>query len=120
MHSLRVERGLVFLIALLLAAGASADTGERGSVPPGESRDGSQPSDGAIVGGSNKQDAGGTPTKSGQSAEKEINQCNQLKGTLRNQCLRDLEGKKPLGPEHGQNGVGERGTDTPAAPSEMR
>lgn len=89
-----VERLTLLLIALAAAAPASADTGERGSVPPGQSVDGSRPSEGAIVGGS--PDLNGAASVTEPNA-REVERCKQLQGSLREQCLRDLEGKAPMG-----------------------
>jgi hypothetical protein len=83
---------LILATALLAFAGAAAgqsndsspsgDTG-RGSTPPGTSRDGSAPGDGAITGGSiNPGERSGVPQKQ---------RCNELEGILREQCMRDVE-----------------------------
>lgn len=69
--------------------------GERGSIPPGSSQDGSRPADGAIKGGSILPgESGGVPDASaGASApsERAISRCMELKGTLRADCLRRVE-----------------------------
>jgi hypothetical protein len=64
----------------------SEDT--RGSVPPGTAIDGSRPSDGAITGGSILPgESGGLPGgRSGDSSER-LKRCNELSGTLRDDCL---------------------------------
>jgi hypothetical protein len=54
----------------------------RGSTPPGMSQDGSQPSDGAIQ--------GGAITPGGAAGAADVSRCKELKGALREQCLRDL------------------------------
>jgi len=56
---------------------------ERGSTPPGTARDGSKPAEGAITGG----DAAAVP----KTQAERIQRCNELSGTLREQCLLDLE-----------------------------
>lgn len=54
----------------------------RGSTPPGMSQDGSRPSDGAIQ--------GGAITPGGAASAPDVSRCKELKGALREQCLRDL------------------------------
>jgi hypothetical protein len=61
-------------------------SGERGSTPPGLSRDGSGPADGAIKGGSIQPDLGTNPAR-----PRDVARCQQLAGELRAQCLRDLD-----------------------------
>lgn len=69
----------VALLGLASAAQAQAPAEmkeERGSTPPGTARDGSKPADGAIKGGSILPgETGGIP------------RCNELSGTLREDCL---------------------------------
>ena len=68
---------------MTLAGAASAQTGERGSIPPGQSQDGAAPSDGAIKGGSILPgESSGIPER-----EKNAARCDQLPGSLREQCL---------------------------------
>jgi len=65
--------------ALALAGAALGQSGERGSIPPGQSRDGAAPSDGAIKGGTILPgETGGMPDK----------RCEELSGTLREECLK--------------------------------
>lgn len=67
-------------------AGIAAAQGTSDSTPP---RDGSRPSDGAITGGSIVPgESGGVPGigRSDNAAER-IKRCNELTGTLREQCL---------------------------------
>jgi hypothetical protein len=79
-------------VALLAFAGlacaqapGSEDT--RGSVPPGAAADGSRPGDGAIRGGSIVPgESGGTPKTAPSTAERD-KRCNELSGTLRDDCL---------------------------------
>jgi hypothetical protein len=81
-------RFLVASFALALAGVAAAHTGDgtRGNTPPGMSRDGSGPADGAIVGGSIKPgERAGVPDKS--PTTRGIDRCNELSGTMREQCL---------------------------------
>jgi hypothetical protein len=83
MHALR----LVMLL-FIVAGAAFAQTGERGSLPPGESRDGAAPSEGAIKGGTILPgETGGMPDKSADKSEMR-KRCEELSGTLREDCLR--------------------------------
>ena len=78
----------IALLAFSTLAFAQA-TGEpaRGNTPPGMSQDGSKPSDGAIKGGSA---AGSTimPGEQGGLPNKDIQRCNELSGSLREDCLK--------------------------------
>lgn len=80
---------LRFIVAIGLAVAAAVSAaqteGQRGSIPPGESRDESGPAEGAIKGGSIEQDIG-----TSRVPADDIARCKQLTGTLREQCLRDL------------------------------
>jgi hypothetical protein len=75
-------------------APARGDTGSRGNVAPGRSRDGSGPADGAIKGGTILPgEQGGIPDDkakgsagAGGSAPK-ARRCDELSGSLREQCL---------------------------------
>ena len=74
------------LVALALTASVSIAQ-QRGNTPPGMSQDGSKPADGAIKGGS----AGGTsimPGEQGGLPNKDIQRCNDLNGSLREECLK--------------------------------
>jgi hypothetical protein len=80
---------LILLIAAAFAAGAGAQNGERGSLPPGESRDGSRPSDGAIQGGSILPgENAGVPQRGGNRLP---SRCDELTGSLREECLKQEE-----------------------------
>jgi hypothetical protein len=68
-------------VLLALAGAALAQTGERGSIPPGESRDGAAPADGAIKGGAI------LPGESAGIPEKTEKRCEELTGSLREDCL---------------------------------
>jgi hypothetical protein len=79
------SRRIVFLVLAAAAGVALAQVpgdGRRGSTPPGMSQDGSRPSDGAIQGGAIPAD--------GAAGAAELSRCKELKGALREQCLRDL------------------------------
>jgi hypothetical protein len=87
---------LILATALVAIAGAAAaqsgDTG-RGSTPPGTSRDGAAPGDGAITGGSIAPgERSGVPSGSSNTGrEQTLKRCNELDGILREQCLADAE-----------------------------
>lgn len=71
--------------AAVSSAQTGGETDERGSIPPGTSRDESRPAEGAIKGGSIDPDIGSSTTP-----QENINRCKQLTGVLREQCLEDL------------------------------
>jgi hypothetical protein len=79
-------RFLAFI--LFLACTGLLFAQERGTVPPGTAADGSRPSDGAIKGGSILPgERGGVPENSA-TPEQRIARCNELSGSLRDECLR--------------------------------
>jgi hypothetical protein len=110
---------VVAAAALLGFAGVSAaqGTGEgtRGTTPPGRSTDGSRPSDGAINGGtilpgerSGVPGSGGTKSPSVDGDRR----CNDLSGSLREQCLLQERGSSTGGTRDSAPGA-----DRPAEPS---
>ena len=77
-------RPFVAILALVLSGAAFGQSGERGSIPPGQSKDGAAPSDGAIKGGSILPgESGGIPDRA-----KMEKRCEELSGTLREDCLK--------------------------------
>src|SRR5262245_23197665 len=77
----------IFLLGLLLSGTAAAQTGERGSIPPGTSQDGAAPADGAIKGGAILPgESAGSPD--GAERAKVEKRCDELSGTLREECLK--------------------------------
>src|SRR5262245_38213440 len=88
---------LASLLLGLIGVSVAQDPGNvspRGSTPPGTSRDGSRPSDGAIQGGAIAPgESGGIPDRLPQRSTTlgPRDRCNELEGTLRDQCLRDLD-----------------------------
>jgi hypothetical protein len=89
--------GIRLLAATSLLAFASAAAGQanesRGNTPPGMSRDGAGPGDGAITGGSIKPgESGGVPSRDPiGSREEALKRCRDLEGQLREQSMRDAE-----------------------------
>ena len=88
------KRFLICLLAILASPAALAQPrGDdvRGTVPPGSAADGSRPSDGAIQGGSILPgEVGGAPSAGRGSTTPRAgapSRCEQLTGTLREQCL---------------------------------
>jgi hypothetical protein len=85
------------LIAFASTVGAQGKDEVRGSTPLGTATDGSRPSDGAITGGSIQPgESGGIPKAgpagpSGVPPEERIKRCQELSGTLREECLRKEE-----------------------------
>jgi hypothetical protein len=78
------------MLAMAFAAAAFSQSGEqRGSIPPGESKDGSRPSDGAIKGGTILPgETSGVPDGRAQTPPSErVARCYELQGTLRQECL---------------------------------
>ena len=69
----------LFAVVLVLSGAALGQNDERGSIPPGQSRDGAAPSDGAIKGGAI------LPGETGGMPEK---RCDELSGSLREDCLK--------------------------------
>jgi len=94
--------GLFFFAATAVAQSPGTGDAPRGSTPPGTSQDGSRPADGAITGGATSGgilpgEHGGKPADadkdkgratSGATAKEKIARCEQLSGTLREECLR--------------------------------
>ncbi|MPZ43785.1 MAG: hypothetical protein GEV05_10340 [Betaproteobacteria bacterium] len=101
---MRIRRMLAVLgIAVALGAPTAfgAEGGQpRGSVPPGASKDGSRPNEGAIKGGSieRKKDADRAP-----EASPDIERCRDLEGTLRSQCVADARKNERSDPGRSKN-----------------
>src|SRR5689334_7200166 len=82
------------LMALTGAVWAQAPDTGRSNTPPGMSRGGSGPGDGAITGGSIALgERGGVPANGQGSLTREqaLKRCQDLDGVLREQCVRDAE-----------------------------
>jgi len=86
MNALRV---LLATLAMAFAGVAFAQSEQRGSVPPGQSKDGAAPSEGAIQGGTILPgETSGVPDGKPQTPPSErVARCEELQGTLREQCL---------------------------------
>src|SRR5438067_12997959 len=82
-------RLLIVVLSLCpLLALAQARDATRGNTPPGMSQDGSRPMDGAVKGGSIAPgEKGGMPDKEISSTER-LKRCDELSGTLREDCLK--------------------------------
>jgi hypothetical protein len=79
----------LFVAVLALSGAAFGQSGERGSIPPGESRDGAAPSDGAIKGGTILPgETAGMPDKRADDRARMEKRCEELSGTLREDCLK--------------------------------
>jgi hypothetical protein len=78
------------LIAFVTVAAAQGTGEGRGSPIAGTAADGSRPSDGAITGGSIQpgESAGIPRDRPGVPAAERIRRCEELSGTLREDCLR--------------------------------
>jgi len=82
------------LVALAGAASAQAPDSDRSNTPPGMSRGGGAPGDGAINGGSIAPgERAGVPGNRDTNVTREqaLKRCNDLEGVLREQCLRNAE-----------------------------
>jgi hypothetical protein len=93
MNRIRLTTATV-LLALASAASAQAPDTGRGNTPPGMSRDGSGPGDGAITGGSiAPSERSGVPSgrDSTTGREEALKRCNDLQGVLREQCQKDAD-----------------------------
>ena len=77
-------RNLFTILLLAIASAVHAQTGERGSVAPGQSRDGAAPADGALKGGTILPgESAGIPDD-----KKTKQRCEELSGSLREDCLK--------------------------------
>jgi hypothetical protein len=93
---------IVFIVAAWALAGpVLPQAGERGSLPPGTSQDGSRPADGAIKGGAILPgETAGVPAKT---------KCEELTGTLREDCLKQAR-------DAGTGSTDSRVRETPPSP----
>ena len=86
-----VTMSLVCAVAMAQTGGQSAGEPARGSTPPGMSHDGAKPSDGAIKGGTSiaPGETGGLPNRTPSESAEHIKRCDELSGSLREECLKD-------------------------------
>jgi hypothetical protein len=106
---------LAFAFSLFLSAPALAQSEQRGTVPPGTSGDGSRPSDGAIQGGTILPGERGGMPDGAPTPERRAARCNELSGTLRDDCLR-REQDASTGESRGPDIYGPRSTPPTAPP----
>jgi hypothetical protein len=88
-HGMRYAVGLLVAVLGVTTSAAFGQAGEgekRGSIPLGTSQDGSGPSDGALKGGLLKPAMGAS-----KDPVRDANRCKELSGTLREDCLKDLD-----------------------------
>jgi hypothetical protein len=107
-------RILALSLSLAVSASVLAQGEQRGSVPPGTSSDGSRPAEGAIKGGTILPGERGGVPENAPSPERRVAKCNELSGTLRDDCLR-REQDASSGDSRGPDLYGPRSTP-PAAP----
>lgn len=107
---------LRFLLAMALSFSTPLALGQsRGSVPPGTSSDGSRPAEGAIKGGTILPGERGGMPENAPSPERRVAKCNELSGTLRDDCLR-REQDAGTGDSRGPDLYGPRSTPPSAPP----
>ncbi len=76
------------VLSLLVSFAASAQSDSRGGVPPGTAADGSKPADGAIKGGAILPGERAGVPEAAPTPERRVARCNELSGSLRDECLR--------------------------------
>ena len=86
-----VTLSLICAVAFAQTKGTTAGEGARGNTPPGTSQDGSRPADGAIKGGSAiaPGETAGMPSRTPSESAEATKRCQELSGSLREQCLKD-------------------------------
>jgi hypothetical protein len=108
-------RFIALFLFLAVPASALAQADSRGSVPPGTAADGSRPSDGAIKGGTILPGERAGVPENAPSPERRVARCNELSGTLRDDCLR-REQDASSGDSRGPDLYGPRSTPPSAPP----
>lgn len=106
---------LAVAFSLFLSASALGQSAPRGTVPPGTSGDGSRPSDGAIQGGTILPGERGGMPDGAPTPERRAARCNELSGTLRDDCLR-REQDASTGESRGPDLYGPRSVPPSAPP----
>ena len=92
-----MSRTLALLLLLCTPLAAFSQSEPRGTVPPGTAADGSRPADGAIKGGTILPGERGGMPDNAPTPERRVARCNELSGTLRDECLR-RESEASTGP----------------------
>ena len=96
MRVLQMMAAVSLSVAVGAAAAQTAGDATRGSTPPGMSQDGSRPHEGAITGGKPivPGETAGTPDRdvSASKNEERLRRCDELRGSLREECLRKERG----------------------------
>jgi hypothetical protein len=108
---MRIILPIVLAFTSSVAVAQTTGDPQRGNTPPGMSRDGARPADGAIKGGPA---AGGTaimPGEQGGLPNKDIQRCNELSGSLREECLKKER--------DGSAGAGGTMPSTPREPTDI-
>lgn len=84
-----VTLSLICALAFAQTGGPKAGDGARGSTPPGSSQDGSRPAEGAIKGGAAiaPGETAGMPNRTPTESAEARKRCDELTGSLRDQCL---------------------------------
>jgi hypothetical protein len=120
MNALRTLASIILLaFASLCMAQAPAASDADAPKAPG-ARDGSRPSDGAITGGSIAPgESSGVPnsgTGASTPSDRAVNRCNDLSGTLREQCLLQERGASTGGTRAPETGVAKQPSPREAPP----
>ena len=92
MKAILIAFTAIFLSWSGIASAQATNDTERGSIPPGSAQDGSRPNDGAITGGSILPGETGGQPGTAKPADRASSRCNDLSGTLREQCLLNEHG----------------------------
>ena len=104
------EATMLLGLSLMCAVAFAQTTGDgaRGSTPPGMSRDGSKPADGAITGGAAvggstiaPGETGGLPNRTPSDKMEGQKRCDEMTDSLRDECLDKERGatEKPRDPK---------------------
>lgn len=92
MRVLQMMAAVSLSVAVGAAVAQTAGDAARGSTPPGMSQDGSRPHEGAITGGKPivPGETAGTPDRDVSTGKNEerLRRCDELSGSLREECLR--------------------------------
>jgi len=93
MTTLRALVAAIFLVSTGTALAQTDRDEGRGSPAPGTAQDGSRPAEGAIKGGSVLPgESGGLPDAAASTPAARMQRCNQLSGSLREECIAREQG----------------------------